>query len=377
MRALLVDDERLALELLQQLLENRIGGVTVIGSFTNPMQALESVRELQPDIIFLDIHMPGIDGLKLGDLMQESLPSAKIVFVTGYDQYAVDAFELNALDYILKPPHLKRLMKTLERFRESRPKVLETGVGEPLLCCFNQLQYLPDGRMPQALKWRTGKAQELFAFMLHHRDSILDKEALIEMFWPELETSRALQYLYTTVYQIRQTLKHSGIDQIRIASGSFESGYRLTTGNLKLDTEEWKKRILELGTPSMLNAVNYEFALDLYKGDYLSEYGYVWAEQEREHLRGLWLRTARMLNDFYEQHRLTAEAIRLNLRIQQRFPYDEECSLGLMKLYRELGDPEGIREQYRQLGSRIEGELESRISAKVRTWYEEWERSRG
>ncbi|MED5018718.1 response regulator [Paenibacillus chibensis] len=377
MRALLVDDERLALELLQQLLENRIGGVTVIGSFTNPMQALESVRELQPDIIFLDIHMPGIDGLKLGDLMQESLPSAKIVFVTGYDQYAVDAFELNALDYILKPPHLKRLMKTLERFRESRPKVLETGVGEPLLCCFNQLQYLPDGRMPQALKWRTGKAQELFAFMLHHRDSILDKEALIEMFWPELETSRALQYLYTTVYQIRQTLKHSGIDQIRIVSGSFESGYRLTTGNLKLDTEEWKKRILELGTPSMLNAVNYEFALDLYKGDYLSEYGYVWAEQEREHLRGLWLRTARMLNDFYEQHRLTAEAIRLNLRIQQRFPYDEECSLGLMKLYRELGDPEGIREQYRQLGSRIEGELESRISAKVRTWYEEWERSGG
>ncbi|MWV46353.1 response regulator [Paenibacillus sp. HJL G12] len=376
MRAILVDDERLALELLQQMLEKKVGGVTVVGAYTNPVQALEEARELQPDLIFLDIHMPGIDGLKLGDLLQESIPSLKIVFVTGYDRYAVEAFEMNALDYILKPPNPKRLQKTLERFRESENKRMEADTGQALLCCFNQLQYQPAGEPPQPLKWRTGKAQELFAFMLHHRGRIVDKETLLEMLWPEYDTPRALQYLYTTVYHIRQTLKNNGLDHITISSGSFETGYRLTFGDLRLDTEEWKTQVLKLGPLNVINASNYELTLDMYKGDYLAEYDYVWAEPEREHLRGLWLRTARSLSAFYELHQLTGEAVRLNLRVQQLFPYDEECCLTLMKLYREIGDKEGVQEQYRLLAARIEGELGSSISGKVQDWYTEWDSAR-
>lgn len=115
-RALIVDDEPLARRGLQIRLAEE-PDVAVVGEAGNGRQALEKIRELSPDLVFLDIEMPGMTGLDvIGQLPTESMPL--VVFVTAYDRYAVRAFEARAIDYLLKPVEPARLADALRHVRE-------------------------------------------------------------------------------------------------------------------------------------------------------------------------------------------------------------------------------------------------------------------
>jgi len=127
MRAILVDDEHLALNLLKRLLEEDIGGVEIMDMLVDPQQALERCQTLRPDVVFLDIHMPGMNGLSLGEKLLEADPQLEIVFVTAYDDYAVRAFDLCAMDYILKPVDPSRLRQTVDRLRQKVLMYKEIG----------------------------------------------------------------------------------------------------------------------------------------------------------------------------------------------------------------------------------------------------------
>ncbi len=113
LKALIVDDEALA----RRGLKHRLGaieGVAVIGEARNGREAVGQIRELQPDLVFLDIQMPGMNGFDvIRELQAEKLPA--ILFVTAYDEYAIDAFEVNAVDYLLKPIDDQRLHKALAK----------------------------------------------------------------------------------------------------------------------------------------------------------------------------------------------------------------------------------------------------------------------
>lgn len=118
--ALIVDDERLARrELISLLAEHP--EIRVIGEADDVPSAVEALNRLKPDVMFLDIQMPGQSGF---DLLEQNPVSAHIVFVTAYDEYALRAFEVNALDYLMKPVNPARLQKTVER--------LFTHPGEPM-----------------------------------------------------------------------------------------------------------------------------------------------------------------------------------------------------------------------------------------------------
>lgn len=114
--ALIIDDEPLARQELQYLLE-RAGGVEIVGHGTNGIEAVDLIRTYKPDIVFLDVQMPGLDGFavlkKLLD--RKTTPMPQVVFATAFNQYAVRAFEVNAVDYLLKPFDLKRVSQTIEK----------------------------------------------------------------------------------------------------------------------------------------------------------------------------------------------------------------------------------------------------------------------
>lgn len=116
---LIVDDEALARERLRTLLAKE-ADVSVVGECANGGEAVASIRALKPDLVFLDIRMPGLDGFDVLRELGDGLPA--VVFVTAFDAYAVKAFEAHALDYLLKPVKPARLRQTLERAR-SRPAV--------------------------------------------------------------------------------------------------------------------------------------------------------------------------------------------------------------------------------------------------------------
>ncbi|MBY6190025.1 LytR/AlgR family response regulator transcription factor [Microbulbifer agarilyticus] len=118
LKVIIVDDEPLARRGLRLRLEN-LGGIEVVAECGNGREAREQILALKPDVAFLDIQMPGVSGLDLVQLLPaDGMP--QIVFVTAYDQYAVEAFEVNAVDYVLKPIEEDRLAMALQRVREKR-----------------------------------------------------------------------------------------------------------------------------------------------------------------------------------------------------------------------------------------------------------------
>lgn len=118
LRVVVVDDEPLAREGMVELIE-RFPSVQVIGSFADGGSALVAIAKDQPDILFVDIQMPGMSGMELVEsLPRDSFP--QVVFVTAHDAYAIRAFELHAVDYLLKPVTTERLTQTIERVRRLR-----------------------------------------------------------------------------------------------------------------------------------------------------------------------------------------------------------------------------------------------------------------
>jgi DNA-binding LytR/AlgR family response regulator len=117
LRVLVVDDEQLAREELCFQL-NQLGDVDIVGQATNGPEALAASDELGPDLVFLDVQMPGLTGFEVArSLLERADDAPVVVFVTAYDQHAVEAFEVNAVDYLLKPVDPARLQQALARVR--------------------------------------------------------------------------------------------------------------------------------------------------------------------------------------------------------------------------------------------------------------------
>jgi two-component system LytT family response regulator/two-component system response regulator LytT len=115
--AVIVDDEQLARDELAFLLQG-VGDVDVVAQGKNGLEAITLIREHNPDLVFLDVQMPGLDGFGvIKKLLDKKVPLPKIVFATAFDQYAVRAFEVNAVDYLLKPFDKKRVAQSVQKVR--------------------------------------------------------------------------------------------------------------------------------------------------------------------------------------------------------------------------------------------------------------------
>ena len=137
--ALIIDDEQLARDELRYLLD-QVGGVDVLAQGSNGIEAVELIEEHRPDLVFLDVQMPGLDGFaviqRLMDRQrtrvsggQDAEPLPQIVFATAYDQYAVRAFDVNAVDYLLKPFDRTRVQEAVDRVRSRIPADASNGAG--------------------------------------------------------------------------------------------------------------------------------------------------------------------------------------------------------------------------------------------------------
>lgn len=372
-QAVLVDDERLALVKLEFMLKE-MKAVHIIASYTDPIQAIQEAPALEPDVIFIDIEMPEVSGLQAAAILQEVCPNANIVFVTAYNQYAVEAFELNAIDYILKPVRHDRLFKTIQRLEDRlrfAPKSTEVA-HELTIRCFQSLRFERGGQPLNNLRWRTSKAQELFAFLLHNRNRFVSKDTLIDLLWPDFNLKKASTHLYTTIYQVRQCLKQSEVD-LHISNVSGGEGYTLETGTLLIDAVQWEHNILALEPIGEDNCAEHQSLFDLYSGDYFGDYDYLWAEGERQRLRTIWLHHAMGMAQFYIDNNSIPEAVTVYQKVVQLQPYFEQGHLGLMKVYDSIGERSAVEEQYKNLTELLKGDLSIGLPAVVQDWYEQWE----
>jgi two-component system LytT family response regulator len=144
-RALLVDDERLARVQLRGQLA-RFRQIEVVAEADSILQALEAAQQFQPEVVFLDIQMPGHSGF---EFLEQASGDFKVIFVTAYDQFALRAFEVNAVDYLLKPVRFERLADALQRVSGSTASPPPTNLA-PLQ--YADYLFVADGLRPQFLK---------------------------------------------------------------------------------------------------------------------------------------------------------------------------------------------------------------------------------
>ncbi len=363
MKAILVDDEGLALKDLERQLE-KIGGIEIAGKFRNAADALQRIEELNPDVAFLDIDMPEISGLEAAERIHKISEEIDIVFVTAYHEYAIKAFELAALDYVLKPINADRLAHTLSRLKQrasSRPRENEPPVAT--VSCFRRLN-IEYGKS-EPFSWRTVRAQELFAYMVYKRNQPVRKDILLDLLWPDTEYKKAFTQLYTTVYQIRKSIEAAGLTIKLTNSGS---DYYLDLGNNRYDVQEWENGRLSLPELTPETAAEHLAWLESYEGDYLSETDYVWAENERKRLRDIWYKHAIALSETWKSSGFRKETLEVYEMIEQRFPFSEEVYFMVMQYYADNGDLEMAKLKYDQLCSMLDEEYAISPSLAVRQW---------
>ncbi|WP_249930642.1 response regulator, partial [Paenibacillus polymyxa] len=321
----------------------------------------------------LDVRLPGISGIELAHQILEHKPHIQIVFVTAYDKYAIQAFELNALDYLLKPVTTERLIKTMNRILKRDDQATSMPENQPSVLQLQVFQYvvftLPD-QQPTVIQWRTKKTQELFLYLLQNHDQWVRKSALIELLWPEYEEDKAYSLLYTAAYYIRKTIApyHSFLE-----ISNTNGGYILHTQNVLLDTERWESLLASAPQMNKESIPYYVKMMELYKGDYLQEYDFWWVESERQRLHKMWLSISLKMAEWYRGNSQPEEAISIYEGICSRHPQEEEAYWGLMKTYAEMNKNSLVIKWYDLLSSVLWEELHEKPNEQITNWFKEWQ----
>ncbi len=322
-KAIIVDDEELARSRLANLLAE-LENIELCGSFETAAAALLYIEENSVDVVFLDISMPEMDGMEFANILSEQDISVKVVFVTGYEEYAVDAFELAAVDYLLKPIRRERLAKTVSRLiPPNRSKEQRLFVS-----CFGGFRVLADGEKGDVINWRSPKVEELFAFLVCKGS--VSRDEIADTLWDGFTPDKALKNINSTVYYIRKALQQYGLERCLITT------HRQISIDAKMvicDLYEFER--LQKGawnTKQALEKLNELYRGELFQGK-IYEWSFVKAHVLEESLIFNLLKSAEQL----EAQEQLEKAQYLYLRVLDLNPFNEKAGSSLISIYRKSG----------------------------------------
>ena len=212
MNAFLVDDEPLARDRLKALIGHSVNYLNVIGESGAATEAVQLINELKPDVVFLDIQMPGLDGFDVVSLLEE--PRPYIIFVTAFDQYAIKAFEVYALDYLTKPVRLERLQKSVDRLRN-----------------FEEMRRMQQSSMNKALEEQKAKPLHVLTAKKGRSIHVLD---INDVMYIEADDKLLFAYTSQQKYRVEGTLDE--LEQ-RLEHGRFIRSHRSFLVNAKFVSE--------------------------------------------------------------------------------------------------------------------------------------------
>lgn len=323
--AVLIDDERPSIRELEYFLKD-YSEITVTATFVNPLEALDNIANLKPNVVFLDINMPQLGGIDAASKILDLSPKTDIIFVTAYDQYAIEAFELNALDYILKPINEARFRKTIDRVLKSKKSYRVQNAKKLKIRCFGN--FLVGWENNEPVKWRAEKTKEIFAFLLLNQGCNVSKDELLDKLWPEDDPEKAIRQLYNGIYYIRKALENYGIDKTMI---NVNNSYSLMLGHVDYDVENFCKKAEDIKNLTIDELKQLDI---LYTDDYLRGDDFLWADFERERLSNLYCQCLLKLSDRYIEKKQWEDAEVILLKAYGRYPFEESITERLMTIYK-------------------------------------------
>ncbi len=259
MRAICVDDERLLMEDTLSLI-GELPQIEEAEGFTRAKDALEWLNEHSADLAFLDIDMPGMSGMELAAIIKTKWPAMAIIFLTGYPQYAVSAFELRANGYILKPATKERLEEEIAYAFSGKRNQTH---GHIVMKTFGGFECFVDGK---ELPFKQAKCKELLAYLVDRRGNSVMRAEAFAILWEDRLYDRSMQkQLDVIIRSLRATLQEYGI----------AAALEMKGGTLRIHPE-----LLECDLYRFLNGDM--DAINAYRGEYMS--GYAWAELTEAYL---------------------------------------------------------------------------------------------
>ncbi|BFT73792.1 response regulator [Paenibacillus sp. P36] len=348
-KVIIVEDEKPILELMKVLI-GRNGHFEIVGTFSNGLEALEGLQELKPDIAFLDVEMPKMNGLELAQRLNERLEHTRIVFTTAYKDYAVDAFKVYAFDYLLKPvtpPAIERLTSRLIKLE--RPTIAEEKKERrTLVRCLGGFDVRsPDGMV---VRWPTRKTEELFAYLLCHLKQDISKWQLADILWPEMPEDRGSHNLHNTIYRLKKLLKEQeiGMDIVKT-----NEGYLLDPLQEGLDLMEFQNALRD-GLQDLALA---DRACSLYRGPLLERKDYIWKSQlEESYAKHYTVLMRSLVKQEMAVEAWTKAEQRLDVYLSL-YPLNEEMHQLLMDIYASSGRQELAFKHYTSFESLYRQEL--------------------
>ncbi|AFM43340.1 response regulator containing CheY-like receiver and SARP domains [Desulfosporosinus acidiphilus SJ4] len=358
-KCIIVDDEWYNLEEISKLVA-KTGFMSVEGKYQNPVRALEEVTVISPQVAFIDIGMLEMDGITLAEKLMEKEPSMRIVFITAWDQYAIQAFDLNALDYVMKPIKLERFQRMAAKIqKEVQLKVSLQSSSDLKIKCFDQLE-VSIGDNP--VKWERAKAEELFAYLLMNHGRYIHKDTIIQDLWPGYEYAKALAILQTSICKIRSVFSRNK----REVTLNFNRGkYCLSISRAECDYLEAEKVLSQYKTGDKAVYEAVEKACKQFAGGFLPRQGYVWSLEKDEELRR---RLALSLKEIMAAYLIEGNNVKV-LRVLKLLaglePYDEEINCRLLALLADQGDYRGVTNHYQWLTRILREEYGTVPSAQI------------
>ena len=290
MRIILADDEPIILEDLRTMLKG-YENIEIAAAYTDSTEVIEEIYTTKPDCAILDIEMAGLSGIELAEKLISVNPNIEVVFVTAYNNYAAQAFEVNAIDYLLKPIRPERLDKAIKKVLM---RTADQPAESPRACkikCFGSFEVTVG---TNAVKWSRSKSKELFAYLLQNEGKWISKYKLCDVQWQEYGPDQALAYLQTSIYALRKNLKQSCFEGIKIEYS--DDRYRL-----KVIDSDWDLRLFEQKYEDFMKTGSTEagiLAMDLYQGEYLEGEDWHWSDLNRGYYERKFLELQKKVNNY-------------------------------------------------------------------------------
>lgn len=366
-RAMLVDDEQPALDELEYQLQ-RYESVEIVAMLQDPRRVLENVMKIRPDVVFLDIDMPGENGLELALKIQELHFGIIIIFVTAYSEYALDAFQAYPLDYLLKPVDEKRLNMTMEHLVQAAAEKENSGqAGSTVIHCFRDFEAFHETYSKIPIKFSTRQTKELFAYLICHYGQTIPREELIQNIFGGKSDKKTLNLLYVTVYNLRRALEEAQVGRNII---KITGSYKLEVSDGVCDYVDFSKFV---ETNSYLDASNIaaaETAARLYAGAYLQNEDYFWVDEVRTKLELQYETLVLKIAEYYSEQDDLQKAEHFLFALIQYDPLSEAGNRSLLELYMRQGNREKFRRQYEIYEKILREELQTTPARKYIAFYQ-------
>jgi len=369
-RAIVVDDEYLINEYICRLLKE--AGLEVKG-YTNPYEAIENLKIYKPHVLFLDIEMPEISGLQLAEKVHKMGYQCEIVFITAHNQYAVNAFEVNAIDYLLKPIMKESVNRAIERIKKRMYPVLqneENDINKKIRIYLFGKMSLYIGEQKKTIHWMTAKSAEIFAFMLLHKDeNEVSKWRLMEEIWPDKDREKADINIRSTISRLNKTFRENDMNISMLSTGN---GYTLhiMEKDIEIDAMKLENIVLNITEINDENFCEYEKAIFSYKYTLLESINNEWCYTFRENYNRYFITGAKKLVKYYE--RVEAEPIKI-LRIIEFItkyePYDEKIREKALQLYYKTEGRKGAEKYYEKYYELIKNDLQVEPNKSMKEFY--------